>query len=61
VRSLEFGAGSQINAPIAILIWLMITPMMKGRFRIDPQPRTPAARSVRHAVCELAREAEARK
>lgn len=28
IRSLEFGAGSQINAPIAVLIWLMITPMM---------------------------------
>jgi ACR3 family arsenite transporter len=28
IRSLEFGQGSQINAPIAILIWLMITPMM---------------------------------
>jgi ACR3 family arsenite transporter len=28
VRSLEFGRGSQINAPIAALIWLMITPMM---------------------------------
>ena len=28
VRSLEFGAGSQINVAIAILIWLMITPMM---------------------------------
>jgi ACR3 family arsenite transporter len=28
VRSLEFGAGSQINMPIAVLIWLMIYPMM---------------------------------
>jgi hypothetical protein len=28
LRSLEFGAGSQINVPTAILIWLMITPMM---------------------------------
>jgi ACR3 family arsenite transporter len=28
LRGLEFGSGSQINAPIAILIWLMITPMM---------------------------------
>ena len=25
---MEFGAGSQVNIPIAILIWLMITPMM---------------------------------
>src|ERR1700688_2654403 len=28
LRGLEFGAGSQINVPIAGLIWLMITPMM---------------------------------
>ncbi len=28
VRSLEFGRNSQINMPIAILIWLMIYPMM---------------------------------
>jgi ACR3 family arsenite transporter len=28
LRRLEFGRGSQINAPIAVLIWLMITPMM---------------------------------
>jgi len=28
LRGLEFGEGSQINIPIAILIWLMITPMM---------------------------------
>jgi ACR3 family arsenite transporter len=28
LRALEFGAGSQINLPIAILIWFMITPMM---------------------------------
>ncbi len=28
VRDIEFGKGSQINAPIAVLIWLMITPMM---------------------------------
>ena len=32
VRGLEFGHGSQINAPIAVLIWLMIYPMM---LRID--------------------------
>jgi ACR3 family arsenite transporter len=32
LRNLEFGAGSQINAPIAVLIWLMIVPMM---MRID--------------------------
>jgi ACR3 family arsenite transporter len=28
LRRLEFGGGSQINVPIAVLIWLMITPMM---------------------------------
>ncbi len=28
LRSLEFVKGSQINMPIAVLIWLMITPMM---------------------------------
>jgi len=28
LRGLEFGQGSQINVPIAVLIWLMITPMM---------------------------------
>src|SRR5512139_3124958 len=27
-RRMEFGSGSQINVPIAVLIWLMITPMM---------------------------------
>jgi len=32
VRRLEFGQGSQINLPIAVLIWLMIYPMM---LRID--------------------------
>ncbi len=28
LRSLQFGSGSQINFPMALLIWLMITPMM---------------------------------
>jgi ACR3 family arsenite transporter len=28
IRSLEFGEGSRINIPIAVLIWLMIYPMM---------------------------------
>ena len=28
LRKLEFGEGSQINVPIAILIWLMVYPMM---------------------------------
>ncbi|MGA8027914.1 MAG: ACR3 family arsenite efflux transporter [Bryobacteraceae bacterium] len=28
LRGIEFGKGSQINATIAVFIWLMITPMM---------------------------------
>ncbi len=32
LRGLEFGEGSQINAPMAVLLWLMIYPMM---LRID--------------------------
>jgi ACR3 family arsenite transporter len=28
LRGLELGRGSQVNVPIAVLIWLMITPMM---------------------------------
>jgi arsenite transporter len=28
LRRFEFGQGSQINVPIAVLIWLMIVPMM---------------------------------
>ena len=28
LRGLEFGTGSHINVPIAVLIWLMIIPMM---------------------------------
>lgn len=28
LRGLELGKGSQVNLPMAILIWLMITPMM---------------------------------
>ena len=28
VREMEFGTGSHINVPIAVLIWLMIYPMM---------------------------------
>lgn len=32
LRRMEFGAGSQINVPIAVLIWLMIYPMM---LRVD--------------------------
>src|ERR1035437_1474746 len=32
LRGMEFGGGSQISVPIAILIWLMIVPMM---MRVD--------------------------
>ncbi|HTR80156.1 MAG TPA: arsenical-resistance protein, partial [Bacteroidota bacterium] len=32
LRDLQFGQGSQINIPIAVLIWLMIYPMM---LRVD--------------------------
>jgi ACR3 family arsenite transporter len=32
LRRIEFGGGSQINVPIAVLLWLMIYPMM---LRID--------------------------
>jgi len=28
LRNLEFGKGSHVNAPMAVLIWLMIIPMM---------------------------------
>ncbi len=28
LRSMEFGKGSHVNFPIAVFIWLMITPMM---------------------------------
>ncbi len=28
LRRMEFAGGSQVNIPIAVLIWLMITPMM---------------------------------
>jgi len=28
IRRMEPGEGSQVNLPIAVLIWLMITPMM---------------------------------
>ena len=33
LRAMEFGHGSQVNVPIALLIWLMIIPrMMKVDF-----------------------------
>ncbi len=44
VRGMEFGAGSQINIPIAVLIWLMIYPMMlkidfSSIVRVGQRPR----------------------
>jgi arsenite transporter len=43
LRALEFGEGSQINVPIAVLIWLMIYPMMlQDRLRLDPRRRRSA-------------------
>ena len=39
LRGLELGSGSQVNAPIMVLIWLMVAPMMA---RID----FPAIRNV---------------
>uniref|UniRef100_Q01Y95 Bile acid:sodium symporter n=1 Tax=Solibacter usitatus (strain Ellin6076) TaxID=234267 RepID=Q01Y95_SOLUE len=52
VRSLEFGRGSQINVAIAVLIWLMITPMMmKVDFTaIRDVGRRPAGLAVTLAV-----------
>ncbi len=32
LRGIEFAEGSQVNLPIVILLWLMITPMM---MRVD--------------------------
>ncbi len=43
LRGLEFGEGSQINIPIAILIWLMITPKtcaLASRRRASPPAAT---------------------
>lgn len=44
LRNLEFGSGSHVNIPIAILIWLMIYPMMlridlAGLVAVRRQPR----------------------
>src|SRR5271157_6179029 len=52
LRGLEFASGSQINVPIAVLIWLMITPMMmKVDFgAIRNVGRKPAALFVTLAV-----------
>ena len=55
---LEFGQGSQINLPIAVLIWLMIYPMMlKIDFASILGVRKRPGGHPRHAVRELAGEA----
>jgi len=50
LRGLEFGAGSQINAPIAVLIWLMIVPMM---MKIDFSSLTALPRRSRGVMVTL--------
>jgi ACR3 family arsenite transporter len=50
LRDLEFIAGSQINAPIAVLIWLMIVPMM---MRIDFAALAGAGRKPRGLLVTL--------
>ena len=44
IRGMEFGSGSHINVPIAVLIWLMIYPMMlkvdfSSILRVGQRPR----------------------
>lgn len=55
---MEFGQGSQVNVPIAVLIWLMICPMMlKVDFgSIGGIARRPKG-LLAHPVCELADQA----
>ena len=43
LSTLEFGEGSQVNVPIAVLIWLMIYPMMLRLISV----RSAASRSGR--------------
>ena len=50
IRRLEFGAGSQINAPVAVLIWLMIVPMM---MKIDFSSLAGATRRPKGLVVTL--------
>jgi len=44
IRGMEFGSGSHINVPVAVLIWLMIYPMMlkvdfSSILRVGQRPR----------------------
>jgi ACR3 family arsenite transporter len=50
LRQLEFGTGSQINIPIAVLIWLMIVPMM---MKIDFSAVVNAARKPKGLMVTL--------
>ncbi len=50
LRNLDFSAGSQINAPIAVLIWLMIVPMM---MKIDFTSLAGATRKPRGLLVTL--------
>jgi ACR3 family arsenite transporter len=56
LRSVEFGKGSHINMPIAVLIWLMITPMMmKVDFGAIRNVGRKTRRVVRHSLRQLDR------
>ncbi len=50
LRGLEFGEGSQINIPIAILIWLMVYPMM---LKVDFSSVINAGRNPRGLIVTL--------
>jgi ACR3 family arsenite transporter len=51
LRGLEFGAGSQVNVPIAVLLWLMIVPMM---MRVDLVALRGVGRRPRGLIVTLA-------
>ena len=58
LRGIELGKGSQVNLPIAILIWLMITPMMmKVDFTSIRNVGRKPARAPRNSARQLDREA----
>ena len=50
LRSREFGEGSHINVPIAILIWLMIIPMMMKVACLNRRSNRPQKMSGNQAV-----------
>ena len=51
LRSMEFGKGSQVNVPIAVLIWLMIIDD-EGGFRRHPERPSATAVAAGYAVRE---------